>query len=143
MGESNHLILFRVTFDDNGGRLPIEIKPVLNPVLRPVSLDSLCALLRSDAESAEREDERPNAYARLSRRAGRPALGAAKTGGTICPSDRICGSIASSLSRNSIDAGNDVGEFQSRPSLASISGYTTGLRNGSMAAAATIMFLAS
>ena len=78
VGASDHRILFRVTFDDCGGSLPVKIKPVLNSVLRPVSLDSLCVLLGSDVESAEREDERPNAYVRLSRRTGRPALGAAQ-----------------------------------------------------------------
>ena len=78
VGASDHRILFQVTFDDCGGSLPVKIKPVLNPVLRPVSLDSLCVLLRSDAESADREDERPNAYVRFSGRSGYPAPGAAK-----------------------------------------------------------------
>jgi hypothetical protein len=76
VGASDHRILFQVTFDDCDGSLPVKIKSVLNPVLRPVSPDSLCVILRGDAESAEREDERPNAYVRLSRRTcpfGKPA----------------------------------------------------------------------
>ena len=58
--------------------MPVKTKPVLIPILRPISLNSPCVLLRSDAESAEREDERPNAYVRVRGRSGYPAPGAAK-----------------------------------------------------------------
>jgi hypothetical protein len=65
--------------------LPVKIKPVVNPILRPVSFYSLCVLLRSDTESAERQDERPNAYLRFSRRSGCPTLGAAQDRGHNMP----------------------------------------------------------
>ena len=54
-----------------------------------------------------------------------PHFGQRTTGDTICRSDRICCSIASSLSRKSISAGNNIAKSHSHRSLASISGNHT------------------